>query len=431
MEHVRYRAVGDFNDVSIQAVLQGMRMEAYRYHCHHKMHSDTTVLMPAPWPTSASSDFRPMEPQQFIEAAHKRSLQVAIFKKVNQVNLREQYKMLLSDFPRTTVHKVGDSQLDTLVGRGRALTQLVSLQSGEVVELDQTRTRWHLRPKSAPCSASSDWNSPQWYCRENGVPVGTPKARLDRDEYGGSAVSDVNDDIFDQAKIAANILDLAPHHLFPAWEDQTNRVLVPCKGADEWQWHRAGPAITLGELFMALGKNYTAAAIYSFYRTCRLVVLKKGKQSQRSCGTPSSASVTGMTGSAFQATAIRRINRNNRDLLVHEYGVVNRIFNDYMETMITAQLLNEAIQFMYCPLLQDIRPPWLAHDFTQALPGEGVLSKWTRPSLLQWDPELTEMLFDGMGKVSTKKRWQRKTGGSRKASSTKQWNRSMSYCCCK
>ena len=80
MEHVRYRAVGDFNHVAIQAVLQGMLTEAYRYHCYHKMYSDTTVLMPAPWPTSASPDFRPMEPQQFIEAAHKRSLQVAIFK---------------------------------------------------------------------------------------------------------------------------------------------------------------------------------------------------------------------------------------------------------------------------------------------------------------------------------------------------------------
>ena len=385
VEHVRYRAVGDFNHVAIQAVLQGMLTEAYRYHCYHKMYSDTTVLMPAPWPTSASPDFRPMEPQQFIEAAHKRSLQVAIFKKDNQVNLREQYKMLLSDFPRTTVHKVGDSQMDTLVGRGRALTQLVSLHSGEVVELDQTRTRWHLRPKSAPCSSSSDWNSPQWHCCENGVPVGTPKVRLDRDEYGRSAVSDMNEDIVDQAKIAANTLDLAPDHFFPAWEDQTNRVLVPCKGADEWQWHRAGPVITLGELFMALGKNYTAAVIYSFYRTCRLVVLKKGKQAQRSCGTPSCASVTGTTGSALQATDIPQINRNKGDLLVDEYGTVNEIS--------TEQLLNEAIQFMNMTLLQGIRPPWLAHDVPQALPGEEVLSNCTRPSFLQWDPALTETLF--------------------------------------
>ena len=36
VEHVRYRAVGDFNHVAIQAVLQGMLTEAYRYHCHHK-----------------------------------------------------------------------------------------------------------------------------------------------------------------------------------------------------------------------------------------------------------------------------------------------------------------------------------------------------------------------------------------------------------
>ena len=35
-------------------------------------------------------------------------------------------------------------------------------------------------------------------------------------------------------------------------------------------------------------------------------------------------------------------------------------------------------------LLRDLRPPWLAHTFPKALPGNCVLSKCTRPSFSQW-----------------------------------------------
>ena len=73
VEHVRYRAVGDFNDVEIQAVLHGMRTEAYRYHRQHAEDSDTKVLMPELSPGSASETSAPMGPQDFIKAAHRRS----------------------------------------------------------------------------------------------------------------------------------------------------------------------------------------------------------------------------------------------------------------------------------------------------------------------------------------------------------------------
>ena len=402
VEHVRHRAVGDFNDMKISADLREMCAEAYRYHCKHKQHSDTTVLMPQPWPRYASPYFKPMKPQEFIEAAHRRSLQATIFKKTDSEDPRKQYWKLLSDVPNTTHLKVGDSQLATPVGRAKALTQLVALHSGEVVELDRTRTRWHLLRKAAPGLASAasvaesaniDWMSPQWYCREHGLPVGPPKVKPARDEFGRSAVRDVNCDMDCQARIVSETMHLPPYHFWPAWEEQTNRVLVPCKIAEQWQWHRAGPVITLGELFLALGQSYTASAIYSFYRTLRLVVLKRGKQAQRSRGTPGSASVTGMTGSALQAAAIRQEFRNSQYLLTDEYITVNKFSDGYIKTLTKEQLLSDSIQFMYRLLLQDIRPPWLAHDFPLALPGEGVLSKLTRASFLQWDVEKSGTLF--------------------------------------
>jgi len=228
--------------------------------------------------------------------------------------------------------------------------------------------------------------------------------------------------------------------------------MVPCRNAEEWQWHRAGPVITLGELFMALGQTYTAAAIYNFYRTCRLVVIKKRKDAQGKRGTPGSASVTGITGSALQATAIRTEYAKNKDLLVDEYVKVNNFSDDYVNSLTKERLLNDAIQFMHRLLLQDlhaghtkairwvkfyfhlspppspspktlspppsiswtshvtspsvvkcllqnaqhakgIRPPWLLQDFPQALPRGGVLSKCIRPSFLQWGAKETATLF--------------------------------------
>ena len=62
--------------------------------------------------------------------------------------------------------------------------------------------------------------------------------------------------------------------LKPNWSAQVNQSIVPCQKADTHEWVREGPAITLSELFKLLGTDYTAKAIYAFYRTCRLVALK-------------------------------------------------------------------------------------------------------------------------------------------------------------
>ena len=44
-------------------------------------------------------------------------------------------------------------------------------------------------------------------------------------------------------------------------------------------------------------------------------------------------------------------------------------------------------------LLSDLRPPWLAYDFPQALPVGGVLSRFTRPQLLFWPASNVATLF--------------------------------------
>ena len=42
------------------------------------------------------------------------------------------------------------------------------------------------------------------------------------------------------------------------------------------------------------------------------------------------------------------------------------------------------MRHMHKILLCDLNPPWVDHQFPQALPGEAVLSRFARPSFLQW-----------------------------------------------
>ena len=96
--------------------------------------------------------------------------------------------------------------------------------------------------------------------------------------------------------------------------------------------------------------------------------MKRNKQS--SARASGSGSATGVADSDFQAARVRLEQKPNKK-----------------------QLLEAAIRYLYKCLLRDLRPPWLMHTFPQALPGNGVLSKYTRPSYLQWDCETGSKLF--------------------------------------
>ena len=113
-------------------------------------------------------------------------------------------------------------------------------------------------------------------------------------------------------------LDCHPKDLEPAWEKQTLRTAVPCRNHADYYWHRCGRVVSLGELFLILGTWLTAATIYQYYRTLRLVALKKAKDSKR----PGTASGTGVSGGPMQASAIAKTLLHpptNADLLVDEY----------------------------------------------------------------------------------------------------------------
>ena len=59
----------------------------------------------------------------------------------------------------------------------------------------------------------------------------------------------------------------------------------------------------------------------------------------------------------------------------------------------TGAFRDEAIRCIYTYVLRDMRPPWLEHCFPQALSGNGVLSKYTRPCFLTWGADLATTVF--------------------------------------
>ena len=56
-------------------------------------------------------------------------------------------------------------------------------------------------------------------------------------------------------------------------------------------------------------------------------------------------------------------------------------------------MFDKAVLYMHTLLLRDLRPPWLTHTFPQALPGDALLSQYTRPIFLQWLVDVAAALF--------------------------------------
>ena len=166
--------------------------------------------------------------------------------------------------------------------------------------------------------------------------------------------------------------------LMPNWAEQVSRVTCPCMNWEcGYVWVRGGKVLTLSELFLALGEHYTAAQIYAFYRTLRSIAVKRRKG--KGASAPASGSVkTGVTQSPFQAARMRLELIPNKELVLAGYAAVNNL--GHLEPI--KQNFDLAIRYLFKVMLRDLRPPWLAHAFLQALPGIGVLSRFTRPSFL-------------------------------------------------
>ena len=48
----------------------------------------------------------------------------------------------------------------------------------------------------------------------------------------------------------------------------------------------------------------------------------------------------------------------------------------------SGKMFKAAVQYVHVNLLQDLPPPWIGHDSPQALPGDGVLARYLKPTFL-------------------------------------------------
>ena len=83
----------------------------------------------------------------------------------------------------------------------------------------------------------------------------------------------------------------------------------------------------------------------------------------------------------LQAASQRSALKTNKEQLVKEYAF---IMNLGVVDPQCEQLFTEAVRYVQVCLLSDLRPPWADYNFPQALPGNGMLSNYTRPSFLNW-----------------------------------------------
>jgi hypothetical protein len=79
----------------------------------------------------------------------------------------------------------------------------------------------------------------------------------------------------------------------------------------------------------------------------------------------------------------------NKALLIEEYAAANGL--GQLEE--TKENLDAAVRYLYKILLRDLRPPWLTYAFPQALPGNVLLSRYTRPGFLHWEADQGAVLF--------------------------------------
>ena len=144
-------------------------------------------------------------------------------------------------------------------------------------------------------------------------------------------------------------------------------------------------------------RQYTAAQIYYLYCSMRIVAVKRRKHVK---GGPADQAfpVTGGHAAGTAPAVVKHAAASFKTHLVEEYATLRGLDVPTSGSDITC-MFDAAVQYIHVNLLQDLSPPWLEKDFPQALPGDGVLSRYLKPCFLKWDMASAGTLF---GEVITR-----------------------------
>ena len=208
--------------------------------------------------------------KEYLEKARKRSVN-AILSWSEVPELLEHKEHFFSALPLRTMEKFEGFITDACESRHEAVTKLLNLHNGEVVEVPNAMTnRWTLIYVNDGISGFKDLHL-QF---EKGLNYRVPT-------LNGNDKNNIRMSIVKTLLQLKNLGQHDPkskigkHDLEPAWEKQWNRLCVPCKGTKKFVWLRSGVVTTLGELFEKLHHKYTCREIYVLYLHLDIVSVKR------------------------------------------------------------------------------------------------------------------------------------------------------------
>ena len=162
-----------------------------------------------------------------------------------------------------------------------AIIGLVIKHSGEIVEVDKQKAKWTLFQLKPGSASTAHMYGPEFHCLEHGNVLGTHYNPDGADAY---LSEEAHLCISNQAEVAANVRNCELLVFMPDWKNQHLRVAVLIMQPDSvrsvCEWRRLCNVTTLGELLVRLGDRYAAEQIYYFYRTLRVVAVKRKKPSR-------------------------------------------------------------------------------------------------------------------------------------------------------
>ncbi len=189
---------------------------------------------------------------------------------------------------------------------------LLKTHSGEIVEADKRKSVWTLFQLAARDGPSSSQLHCQFHCFEDGRKgmVLDAEAWMSREAHTLIPVE------ARRAELATNISFRA---LLPNRAEQQFRVLLPIREPDsvssKYEWRLECHCTTLGQLILALGERCAASQIYFFYRTLRIIAVKRRKDHTSDNRTRR----VGSLASELKPAQIKQSHRTDRTEIVRQY----------------------------------------------------------------------------------------------------------------
>ena len=196
----------------------------------------------------------PASGQKWIGKMWERNRKAVQDLRDNSVLCKEEFAILFSNLPKVIDEKYGPKQPgESVTDLAIRLLHLVGKHKGEVVEVSERQGRWHLTKGRCPPLDHQQFRVSPKQETKAASPWQRQEPRLFPEQM---------EDMVRQCRSASQWevggTGLEEQMFWPLWSEQQHRFYVPCTGVKEFHWERRCKCTTLGMLFRALGRAFTA-----------------------------------------------------------------------------------------------------------------------------------------------------------------------------